>query len=207
MATQSTTRVLRPGSTGWRAADLDDPEVRRKWNEARLEMVHGVIAEMPAAYFDHSNPIVRLFEIVGDYFELKGVEVEFGTDVDLIVDESTVYRADGVMLLPDDVERQLAAQREHGEADDMLYSLRIAPPLVIESASKGHELHDRVTKRDDYARFGVPNYWILSQREKSLECYVIDEAGYKLELSDRSPAAVTPSAFPGLTIPLDKVFR
>ena len=209
VASTKTTRPLTPGSTGWCTDDLKDPEIRRQWDEQRVEMVHGVIAQMPAAaaFFDHSSVVDRLFNFLRTHFEGMGVEAEFGEDVDFKLSETVMYRADGIMLLPDDLKHQLEAQRKIGEPTDSVRSILIAPTLVVESVSKGHESHDYVVKMDDYARFGAPNYWIVSQAEKSLACYRLEDGEYVLDASGKTPKVINPSAFPGLSIPLKKVFR
>ncbi len=207
MVARAKSRMLVPGSTGWTVSDLDDPAIRRQWESQHVEMVHGVIAQMPAAFFDHGHSVDRLFDLLKPYFESRGIEAEFGTEVDVVVDESVLYRADGVVLLPDDVKRQLKAQKQRGEPVDTIRSLLVTPTLLVESVSQGHESADTLVKHRDYGVFGAPNYWIINHHDKTLECYKLVRRKYVLDAKGESPMRLHPSAFDGLVIPLKKVFR
>ena len=84
--------------------------------------------------------------------------------------------------------------------------LIVAPNLIIESVSKGHEDHDRDVKRRWYADARVPNYWILDGYGKSLECLVFDGRSYRVDQSGKKSDVLYPSAFRGLEIPLAKIW-
>ena len=43
-------RPFLPGTTGWTASDLDDPQIERLWFSGRYEIVEGVLTSMPPAY-------------------------------------------------------------------------------------------------------------------------------------------------------------
>ena len=84
--------------------------------------------------------------------------------------------------------------------------MRVAPTLVIESMSIGHEDHDRETKRGWYAELKVPNYWLLNPYARSLECLVLVKDEYRRDAWGRENEQVCPSLFPGLTIPLADIW-
>lgn len=46
--------------------------------------------------------------------------------------------------------------------------LSAAPDLVVEVISRGSRRRDTETKRDDYERFGVGEYWIMDPEQKSM---------------------------------------
>jgi Uma2 family endonuclease len=83
----------------------------------------------------------------------------------------------------------------------------VAPTLVIENVSKGHESEDRIVKRRFYAEAGIPNYWILDVYEKTLECLALAKGAYTLDQIGRGKGKVAPKCFPGLTIELSKVWE
>jgi len=157
-----------PGTTGWTAADLDDPEIERQWFAGRYEIVEGVLTTMPPAYFVGGNSLYRLMYRISRHLEDQGLPWEFANEVDLIVDETRVGVADAALLTPEDLQRQEAAARRARRVDSRRTRILIPPTLLIESISPGHELHDRRTKRRWYAEFGVPNYWIMDAFERSL---------------------------------------
>ena len=55
-----------------------------------------------------------------------------------------------------------------------------APDLVVEITSKHSRRRDKVQKRIAYAKYGVPEYWIIDLSNFTLEQYVLDGERYEL---------------------------
>ena len=199
-------KTFEPGSTGWSAADLHDPAVERAWLDGRYEIINGVLSVMAAAYFDGGEATVNLVSIVKDHLRARGVRGGFATEVDVIIDNLRVVRADAVYLDGETKRRQRAAAVAAGRRDPRRTRILVPPTLVIESISPGHEVHDRVTKRAWYGEFGVPNYWLLDTFDRSLECLVLDGGQYRTDAAGRDADVVRPVAFAGLAIPLAEVW-
>jgi Uma2 family endonuclease len=51
--------------------------------------------------------------------------------------------------------------------------------LVIEVVSKGNPSHDRHTKRAEYARAGIPEFWLVDTLERQIIVHVLDEGTYR----------------------------
>ncbi len=47
------------------------------------------------------------------------------------------------------------------------------PDLVMEVVSENNRRHDLVTKRDEYAEAGIPEYWIVDPQEGTITVYVL----------------------------------
>ena len=47
------------------------------------------------------------------------------------------------------------------------------PDLVIEVVSPKNRRHDLETKRDEYARAGIPEYWIVDPKEETITVFVL----------------------------------
>lgn len=203
---KSNTRPFEPGTTGWTAADLEDPEIERQWVEGSYEIVEGVLTRMPAAFFQGGETLFNLGFLLKTHLKKTRKPGRLAGEVDLILSCFRVVRADAAFLTPEDERRQRVAAKAHGKSDSRRARLYVPPTLVIESVSPGHESHDRVTKRRDYAEFGVPNYWILDSFARTLECLVLLETDYHLDASGKGRAKVRPSLFPGLMIPLGEVW-
>jgi len=45
--------------------------------------------------------------------------------------------------------------------------------LVMEIVSEHNRRHDLVTKRDEYARAGIPEYWIVDSEEETITIFVL----------------------------------
>jgi Uma2 family endonuclease len=56
------------------------------------------------------------------------------------------------------------------------------PDLVIEILSPFSARRDRIMKRESYAAFGVPEYWIVDPANLAVEQYVLVEPGHPYEL-------------------------
>jgi Uma2 family endonuclease len=197
------------GTTGWTAADLDDPYLEAVWDKRHYEIVEGVLTRMPPAHYDSSIALGRLIEVVLPTIRLNDPAAMIATEVDVIVGERRVPKVDALYLSPQDREDQKKLNALHGRGTrkQLRYGRILVPPtLIIESLSRGHEDHDRVTKRAWFAEMRVPNYWLLNYFDQSLECLVLERADYRVDAAGRGDQHVRPNAIPPLVIPLAKLW-
>ncbi len=195
-------RVVTPGSVGWCASDLDDLEIEGQWFEGHHEMIEGVITAMAPAYFSGGSALFNLMAYVHSDFKRLGIPGRFGTEIDVILNESTVVVADAVFLTPQDERRQQSAFLATRRPDPERTRVLVPPSLIIESVSPGHERHDQKTKRRLYAEFKVPRYWILNAFTKTLECLEWSEGQYETRASDTGDQILTVNFLTDLRIPL-----
>ena len=204
----ASSKPFKPGTTGWVATDLEDPEIEARWVQGRYEIVEGVLTEMPAAYFSGAKRLYKLQLQVSMHQHATKSAGSFANEVDIVIDDSRVVRADAVWMTPQDEARQAdAVARVAGTGRNPDYArLLVAPTLAIESVSPGHEAHDRRTKHKWYAEFGVPHYWIFDPFNRSLDCLVLDAGVYRVDQSGHGDSEVRPSLFPGLVLRLTGVW-
>lgn len=206
-------RSFVPGTTGWTAADLDDPRIEREWFRGRYEIVEGVLTTVPAAYFSGGEAALNLMFVLKTHLRPQGIKGGFAQEVDIIVDEARVAHADGVYMDSQVKKRQQAAARTAGRRDLRRTRILVPPNLVMESISPGHERHDEQTKLRWYAEFGIPHYWLLNTFNRSLRFLVLAKgrgakpAAYRVEAEGRGEQEVRSSLFPGLVIPLAEVWE
>src|SRR5689334_14560557 len=116
--TATTLRVrgkkFKPGTTGWTADDLDDPQIERQWEAGSYEIVEGVLTIMPPAYFDGSAALHRLVQIIGDHLRVIGDKGQFGAETDVIVAGKRVPRPDMIYLSEADLRRQEKLNAKYG---------------------------------------------------------------------------------------------
>ena len=199
-------REFIPGTTGWSASDLDDPVIERKWLAGRYEIVEGVLTQMPAAYFDGGGALEEILHLIRMHIDAVNTGGKLAIEVDLVLGDLRVPIVDAVYLSADDRIKQKQANASRGREKLRYGRILVPPTLVIESISLGHEAHDRVTKRRWYAEAKVPNYWILDALQHSLECLVLEGEDYRVDQSGREAAELRPSMFPGLVIPLARLW-
>jgi Uma2 family endonuclease len=206
MTIASEHKQLIPGSTGWSIDDLDDPEVRWQFDEGRFEIVYGVLAKMSPPMFDHGLALGRLIRVLHRYFDAKGIDADVAPAPTVVIDRRRVLLADLVMLTGDDLARQLANRPQADKDADRLGNLVVPPTLIVEAASPGHESHDYEFKREQYAQFRVPNYWILNHSDRSLTCLRLEGPAYIEDARGKHHDEIRPTAFPDLVIALKDIF-
>lgn len=195
-----------PGTTGWTADDLNDPELERQWNKGRYEIVEGVLTTMPPAYFDGGLAMQNLIRHVERHLDKTAIGGRFGPEADFIVSPRRVAVVDAVYMTDEDLRKQREANAARGRRSVKYGRLLVPPTLALESLSLGHEAHDAETKRQWYEEFGVPNYWLLDAYAKSLECLVLENGRYRTDQKGSESELLRPSLFPGLVIPLAEVW-
>jgi Uma2 family endonuclease len=80
------------------------------------------------------------------------------------------------------------------------------PDLVVEIQSPSSRRYDRVTKLNWYASRGVAEYWIVDTEALTVEQLVLRGGSYVIDASVGGDEVFTPATFPGLAIPLAKLF-
>ena len=199
-------RPLSAGTTGWTADDLADPRFEAFWEAGKYEIVEGVLTQMPAARLDDGRALFKLLSRVQGHLDAIGDGGAISFETDVIVGKMRVPRVDAVYLAADLLPAQEAANAKTRRPRGRYGRVLVVPTLIVENISPGHEAHDRVTKRRWYAERGVPHYWLLDAYGKTLETLVLKDGAYQTEQLGRNADEVNPSLFPGLVIPLSKVW-
>ena len=99
---------------------------------------------MPPAYYDGQKQLRRLIDIVEEH--LKGAgrgEERFAFEIDIILSELRVPKADAVLLTPEDERRQREANKRRGRLKLTYGRILVPPTLLIESISIGHDATTR----------------------------------------------------------------
>jgi Uma2 family endonuclease len=81
------------------------------------------------------------------------------------------------------------------------------PTLVVEVVSEDDEERDTVTKRKEYALVGIQHYWIMDPRRRTVLTLALQESEYAVAGEFAGEDVLTSELFPGLAIPLRRLFR
>jgi Uma2 family endonuclease len=199
-------KPFRVGTTGWTAADLDDPRIEAKWEWGRYVIINGVLTKMAPGYLGSGISLANLMIEMGQ--RVPRTEGSFAPGVDIIIDRLRVVRCDLCFMTPTDRKMQDIEARRHGKPDGDRARLYVPPGVVVEALCPGHRAHDRVTKFGWYAEFGVKNFWMLDAFRRTLEEFVLSRGGkYKQVSKLRGDEGVfAPAAFPGVKVPLTDIW-
>lgn len=181
----------RPGEAGrraWTYADyLAIPE-----DGQRYEVIWGELHVAAAPSLPHQRVVLRLAGALDAYVRSQGLGEVFIAPIDLVL-------APDLVLQPDIV---FVARQRFGSGEALEASLTLAPDLVVEVLSPSTAAADRGAKRDAYATYGVPHYWLAGPRARTLETYVLRNDAYTLGDRLAGEARFAPTLFPGLEIAL-----
>lgn len=122
--------------------------------EQRLELIDGVVVVSPSPLPLHQK-VARL--ILGQILKIAdsgpGLDVYYETDV--LLARRTVYCPDIVVYVP-------------GRLAKVPARLDLPPDLAVEVLSPGNRKKDHITKREDYEKYGVGEYWIVEPADVSV---------------------------------------
>jgi len=79
--------------------------------------------------------------------------------------------------------------------------------LVMEIVSESNADHDRNTKRIEYAKAGIPEYWIVDTLEKKILVYTLSRKKYRLHGEFGAGEQATSKLLPGFGVDVDAVMK
>jgi Uma2 family endonuclease len=159
----------------------------------KYELHEGEVFVTAAPRTDHQILLQNLEDILLHYvrenklgFVLLGVDVYFAED--------TVYNPDVCFVGRESVSR-IEEKFVKG-----------APDIMIEILSPSTAARDRGVKLQDYARYGVREYWIFDAKKRSAEVYVLRGSAFGLRERLSEAGELTSEVLPDLRIPLSQVW-
>lgn len=160
----------------------------------RYEVIDGGLYMTPPPAWRHQYGAGMLFGYIWQYVQAHRLGVVVAAPVGLVLDDENGLQPDLVYVSHE----RAAIIREHG--------IEGAPDLVVEVLSPGTAGRDRGIKMRRYAAAGIPHYWILDPRTRTVEPYRLSIGGYE-RLPVVGPGGIfRPDLFPGLEIPVDDLW-
>ncbi len=162
----------------------------------RREIVNGEPFVTPSPNLEHQRISQRLETAFTDYLKQHPIGEFFHAPLDVILSEFDVLEPDVLFVLN---ERRTILDRKDW--------VRGAPDIVLEILSSSTESNDRGPKLKAYARFGVPEYWIVDPEERAIEVYLLGKEGYEPPRIFREQESLTSLVLPGFALPVGKAFE
>jgi Uma2 family endonuclease len=162
-------------------------------DDLRREILDGELYVTPSPVPRHAKVVFEISRSLGDYADQAGGQI-YASDVDIVLGAENVVVPDVVYIASDRMDA-IGPKAVHG-----------VPSLLVEVLSPTTQHIDRGKKRDIYARFGLPEYWLVDPDANTVErCSDSSGDGYQtIEIFSSDMPAAT---LPGFLLPFKKVFR
>ncbi len=155
------------------------------------ELLEGIVVMSPSPKPIHQQVAVEIVRQLATYLLTHQVGRVF-SEIDVQIGEGLtggdlVYRPEAIFVLGE----RLAAMRDK----------IVGPPdMVLEIISQGSRQYDTRTKKDDYERFGVREYWLADPERKLITFYRLEQGKFVEVAADE--ASFRSEAVPGFVLDL-----
>jgi Uma2 family endonuclease len=129
----------------------------------RYEVIAGELEVTPSPRPKHQDLIGGLAELLRPFVRRHRLGKIYPGPIDVLF-------AEGDYLVPDLV---FVRREQLGTVTDR--GVESAPDLVVEVLSPSTAARDRTVKRERYAHYGVPEYWIIDLGRRRVEVYRLRE--------------------------------
>jgi len=165
--------------------------------DGRYELVNGQVEELVPPRPLHGWTGMRIPSLFDPYLEAHEPQAYWGVELDIPTIPFFGRRPDFAYYSTADAARiDLDANRVFG-----------VPTLVVEVLSEEDEERDTVTKRKEYALAGIAHYWIADPRRRTVLILALEGGNYTVAGEFAGEDVLTSALFPGLAIPLKRLFR
>ena len=119
----------------------------------RYELIDGVVCMSPSPTFQHQRIITEIAIQIGGFLAKHPIG-EVAVEIDVRLSDRLVYRPDLIFLA---TEKAARCQQRVTEV----------PDVIVEVVSPDSLRMDAETKKGDYERFGVSEYWLIDPQQCS----------------------------------------
>ncbi|MFD2761164.1 Uma2 family endonuclease [Lentibacillus juripiscarius] len=136
----------------------------------QYEIVNGILDLKPSPTTTHQRISHRLERTLTDPCENDYIILH--SPIDVILSNTETRQPDILMI---------HRSREHIIEEHAI----VGPPdLVIEILSPNSASRDRMMKKQSYAQFNIPEYWIVDYKNEAIEQYVLDSESRQYKLME-----------------------
>ena len=160
----------------------------------RYEIHGGELVVVPSPLPGHQIAVVELVMLLHEYGRRWG-GIALAAPLDIVLDEYDVVQPDVVFF---------RAERRHLVQP---YAVtRAAPDIAVEVLSPSTASVDRDRKMRMFARYGVPEYWIVDPVHLQIEVHALENGAYRQAQVATGGDTVRSVLFPDLTFPVARIF-
>ena len=162
----------------------------------KYEVLSGVLYITPVPSTTHQSASSRLVRAIMNYVEQYDLGEVFTAPTDVLLASEPVPVEPDILFIARGREAIIKEARVEG-----------APDLVIEIVSPSNWPYDRKTKYGLYQQNGIPEYWLVDYRARSIEVFVLDGGEYALLGKWGDGEHATSRVLAGLEVDVSDVFR
>ena len=160
----------------------------------RYEIHGGELVVVPSPFPAHQIAAGEIFTLLNEYGHRSG-GLALVAPLDIVLDEKDVVQPDVVFF---------RAERRHLVRP---YAVtRAAPDIAVEVLSPSTAAVDRGRKMRMFARYGVPEYWIVDPFSRQIEVCVLAAGAYRRAQAASAGDTVRSVLLPDLTFDAARVF-
>ncbi len=160
----------------------------------RYEIHGGKLVVVPSPLPCHQIAVTELVMLLHEYGRRSG-GIALAAPLDIVLDEHDVVQPDIVFF---------RAERRHLVRP---YAVtRAAPDIAVEVLSPSTAGIDRGRKMRMFARYGVPEYWIVAPGPLQIEVHVLKDGAYRRAQVATGGDTVCSILFPDLVFVAESIF-
>ncbi|MGB8170848.1 MAG: Uma2 family endonuclease [Chthoniobacteraceae bacterium] len=185
------------------AAVLHNQTAEKRWTFAdlmqfdeteRYEIYDGRLIPMaPSPNTYHQRLVGRLHLLLANFVQAHQLGEVFLAPYDVVMAEDNTAQPDLLFI----------AEENAGIVQNWVFG---APDLVVEILSPSSICRDRYEKQEQYARFGVKEYWIIDPANHSLEILALEDKRFVVHSSAAETGEATSRVLAGLTVDVTQLF-
>ena len=163
-------------------------------DEKRYELVEGELFVVPAPNLYHQQILGKLWTSIYNHARANHRGEVFLAPCDVVLCEFTVVQPDLVFVASEHMAILTDA------------NIQGPPDLVVEILSPSTGQRDLGIKRNLYAKYSVPEYWIVDPDAKTVEVLSLTETGYRTEVIVTRTGTLNSPLLTALDLALTDIF-
>lgn len=161
----------------------------------RIELYDGEVWEMPAPSWGHQQVALSIASLFLEYERLGG-GIAAIAPLDVVFSEYDVVQPDVLYFVEERVHLAKAHKRP-----------KHRPDVVVEILSPTTESNDKGRKLRMFARYEVPEYWMIDIDERAIEIRSLRGDFYVVTVKASGDAEVTSPLLPDFSFALSRLFE
>lgn len=166
------------------------PETNQK-----VELANGELIVSPSATPKHQLISLELTYQLSTFVRVQKSGIVLNAPLDVRLDEGKIRQPDVFFVLNENRDR-VKEQRFEG-----------TPDWIAEIISPGSRTTDEETKMAEYAKAGVPEYWLIDPEAETVRVYVLAGDAYDLRQTAARGETAGSVTIEGFILPVDALFR